>query len=85
MLNFEYWYVITNLGIKIVNTHPGLFCFWNPNAENQILKKVKAKSERAYFSKILHFSRILDNGRKFWKYANFEGLQITRNPWYMGI
>ena len=29
------------------------------------------------FLKFRHFSSILDNGRNFWKYANFEGSEIA--------
>ena len=39
-----------------------------------------AKSGEFQNGEIFHFSRILDNGRKFWKYASFEGLQIIQNP-----
>ena len=41
---------------------------------------VKTKFSLAEKSKKFHFSRILDDGMKSWKYASFGGGQTLANP-----
>lgn len=41
-----------------------------------------SKYHHSQKTKNLHFSRILYNGTKFWKYASFEGPKNVQTPWF---